>query len=123
MTPPARWTPDELRHLPSRPDLLARLGELRGKALGCWCAPLACHGDVLAGAAAEDGALRRGQRRLPDADRVLGTIALEASAVDGNRGGGYTVAGRIHSLDRIKEGMAGGHSIDSTDAIADHEAH
>jgi hypothetical protein len=35
------------RYLPSRPDLLARLGELRGKALGCWCAPLACHGDVL----------------------------------------------------------------------------
>jgi hypothetical protein len=34
------------RYLPSRPDLLARL---RGKALGCWCAPLACHGDVLAG--------------------------------------------------------------------------
>lgn len=21
--------------------------ELRGKRLGCWCAPLACHGDVL----------------------------------------------------------------------------
>jgi hypothetical protein len=35
------------QHLPSRPDLLARLGELRGKALGCWCAPLACHADVL----------------------------------------------------------------------------
>lgn len=29
------------------PDLLARLPELRGKRLGCWCAPLACHGDVL----------------------------------------------------------------------------
>ena len=22
--------------------------ELKGKILGCWCAPLACHGDVLA---------------------------------------------------------------------------
>ena len=22
--------------------------ELRGKVLGCWCAPLPCHGDVLA---------------------------------------------------------------------------
>jgi hypothetical protein len=39
-------------HLPSRPDLLARLGELRGKALGCWCSPLACHANVLAAAAA-----------------------------------------------------------------------
>ena len=38
-------------YLPSRPDLLGRLSELPGKALGCWCAPLACHGDVLAGAA------------------------------------------------------------------------
>ena len=31
-----------------RPDLLARLPELRGKRLGCWCKPDACHGDVLA---------------------------------------------------------------------------
>jgi hypothetical protein len=29
-------------------DLMAGLPELRGKRLGCWCAPLACHGDVLA---------------------------------------------------------------------------
>lgn len=27
--------------------LLKHLGELRGKTLGCWCKPLACHGDVL----------------------------------------------------------------------------
>lgn len=27
--------------------LLAALPELRGKVLGCWCYPLACHGDVL----------------------------------------------------------------------------
>lgn len=30
-----------------QPALLAALSELRGKVLGCWCAPLACHGDVL----------------------------------------------------------------------------
>jgi len=30
-----------------QPDLLARLPELKGKTLGCWCAPQACHGDVL----------------------------------------------------------------------------
>ena len=24
------------------------VGELKGKRLGCWCAPLPCHGDVLA---------------------------------------------------------------------------
>jgi hypothetical protein len=31
----------------TRPDLLKSLHELRGKTLGCWCAPKACHGDVL----------------------------------------------------------------------------
>ena len=29
------------------PSLLARVPELRGKDLVCWCAPQACHGDVL----------------------------------------------------------------------------
>jgi hypothetical protein len=31
-----------------QPHLVARLPELRGKILGCWCKPLSCHGDVLA---------------------------------------------------------------------------
>ena len=31
-----------------RPDLVARLPELRGKTLACWCKPGPCHGDVLA---------------------------------------------------------------------------
>jgi len=34
-------------YLPHKPSLLTRIGELRGKALGCWCAPEPCHGDVL----------------------------------------------------------------------------
>ena len=28
-------------------ELMGRLGELKGVVLGCWCKPLACHGDVL----------------------------------------------------------------------------
>lgn len=32
----------------TQPDLMNSLHELRGKTLGCWCAPKACHGDVLA---------------------------------------------------------------------------
>lgn len=28
-------------------ELMARLVELKGKVLGCWCSPLTCHGDVL----------------------------------------------------------------------------
>ncbi|MGW8177657.1 MAG: DUF4326 domain-containing protein [bacterium] len=32
-----------------RPDLIERAKqELKGKVLGCWCKPEACHGDVLA---------------------------------------------------------------------------
>lgn len=38
-------------YLRSRPDLLTRLPELRGKRLGCWCKAhdreVPCHGDVL----------------------------------------------------------------------------
>ncbi len=33
--------------LEGRDDLLERLPELKGKVLACWCAPEACHGDVL----------------------------------------------------------------------------
>ena len=34
--------------LMTQPSLLAALPELKGRTLGCWCAPDACHGDVLA---------------------------------------------------------------------------
>jgi hypothetical protein len=34
-------------HLLRSPELVASLHELRGKVLGCWCKPKACHGDVL----------------------------------------------------------------------------
>jgi hypothetical protein len=33
--------------LRAKPELIAALPELRGKDLACWCAPLACHGDVI----------------------------------------------------------------------------
>lgn len=35
-----------------QPHLIAALGELTGKTLGCWCAPHDCHGEVLAPLAA-----------------------------------------------------------------------
>ncbi len=36
--------------LVQQPELLDRIrvGELTGRALGCWCAPQTCHADVLA---------------------------------------------------------------------------
>jgi hypothetical protein len=35
-------------YLQTRPDLLRRLPELRGKVLACWCHPKRCHGHHLA---------------------------------------------------------------------------
>ncbi|MFJ6382818.1 DUF4326 domain-containing protein [Kitasatospora sp. NPDC092039] len=35
-------------HLLAHPELLALVPPLRGHRLGCWCAPLPCHADVLA---------------------------------------------------------------------------
>lgn len=32
----------------TKPSLLAKIKSLKGKKLGCWCSPDACHGDVLA---------------------------------------------------------------------------
>jgi hypothetical protein len=34
-------------YVTGRPELMAALPELRGKVLGCYCAPKPCHGDVL----------------------------------------------------------------------------
>ena len=31
----------------TQPELMSSLEELRGKRLGCWCAPRRCHGEVL----------------------------------------------------------------------------
>lgn len=44
----------------SQPELMAQVGVLRGKRLGCWCAPAACHGDVLQ-------ALAEGDKSVPTA--------------------------------------------------------
>ena len=46
------------RWLMGQPELLARIPELCGKILGCWCKPKACHGDVLAELANSTGLVR-----------------------------------------------------------------
>jgi len=35
------------QYILNKPDLLDSLDELTNKVLGCFCKPLACHGDVL----------------------------------------------------------------------------
>ena len=34
-------------YLLNNQELVNALSELKGKTLGCWCKPKACHGDVL----------------------------------------------------------------------------
>ena len=43
----AKVIDDYLLYILTKPNLLEDLGELRGKRLGCFCKPKACHGDVL----------------------------------------------------------------------------
>jgi hypothetical protein len=40
-------------HIRRSPALIAQLHTLKGKRLGCWCAPKPCHGNVLARLVAE----------------------------------------------------------------------
>lgn len=35
------------KYLLSNPQLMKELPELKGKTLGCWCYPEACHGNIL----------------------------------------------------------------------------
>ncbi len=35
-------------YIMNKPELLADIHELKGKVLGCYCKPAACHGDILA---------------------------------------------------------------------------
>lgn len=37
-----------IEYLETQPELLAQIHTLKGKKLGCWCAPNDCHGDILA---------------------------------------------------------------------------
>ncbi len=55
-------------HVRASPCLMARLADLQGKVLACWCAPeLACHGHVLLRLLAENGPTRPPRRGLPSA--------------------------------------------------------
>ena len=36
-----------VKKLDKDPNLVKELRQLKGKKLGCWCKPDACHGDVL----------------------------------------------------------------------------
>ena len=58
--------------LNTRPDLLDRLDELKGKVLGCYCKPQSCHGDFLAELANNQSFLEESIKNSPRAMRELG---------------------------------------------------
>lgn len=47
VTDPERILERYEAYVRGNPKLMSELHELAGKVLGCWCAPHACHGDVL----------------------------------------------------------------------------
>lgn len=47
-----QWVKGEIQVKGLTPPTMEQIKELKGKTLGCWCAPLACHGDVLSELAA-----------------------------------------------------------------------
>lgn len=47
----ARYREHLWARIRTEPGLVNKLAQLRGRTLGCYCAPAACHGDVLALAA------------------------------------------------------------------------
>lgn len=91
--------------LHKQPDLLALLPTLRGKRLGCWCKPAACHGDVLAQLADALPADRTGLRVLVTGSRTwddpetirayLGALPQGSLIVHGAGRGADTHADRI----------------------------
>jgi hypothetical protein len=66
------WLFDRMRE---DEGLLRRVAGLRGKTLGCWCAPQACHGDVLARAA--EWAAKQIDEREGDVDDFDPKLAAE----------------------------------------------
>ncbi len=43
----AQWVEGKIVVEGRTPPTFQQIKDLKGKTLGCWCAPLACHGDIL----------------------------------------------------------------------------
>lgn len=65
------------RWLLTQPELLAALPQLRGRTLGCWCAPRPCHGDVLARLADATGR----EPAVPSPSALASSIVARAARV------------------------------------------
>ncbi|GAA0376741.1 hypothetical protein Acor_31300 [Acrocarpospora corrugata] len=88
-------------HLDARPVLIARLGELRGKALACWCTHGPCHGQILKLRA--DGPAQPPVQAEPDDLSGEEKLAL-AEAETAIERGLTTFVDVGHALSRIRAG-------------------
>jgi hypothetical protein len=105
------------RWLLDQPELMRQLPDLRGKIFGCWCAPKACHGDVLVRLSnasittvpkPEQPSEEQpnpflcysvgAQRRMIIVQRVGGKISIQDLPADDGGGTGYLVADRTDNL-------------------------
>lgn len=74
----ARYRVHLWARLRADPELVNRLANLRGLRLGCYCAPAACHGDVLV--IASEWAARENERQvLAELRLLLGAKPIEQS--------------------------------------------
>lgn len=109
------------RWLLNQPELMATLPELRGKVLGCWCAPKPCHADVLvrlanaplpsapAPAAQSNGEPHvlagyqvGGERRFIVVQRIRGAIRVGDLPYDG-KGKRYLVADGLKTYGELND--------------------
>jgi hypothetical protein len=109
------------RWLVDQPELMAALPELRGKVLGCWCAPKPCHADVLLRLANTPlptvptpaipskgkphvlaGYRVGGERRLIVVQRIRGAIRVGDLPADG-RGSRYLVADGLNTYGELND--------------------
>lgn len=86
--------------------LMSQLGELKDKVLGCFCKPLACHGDVLVELAEMDKIGVVGSRTFRDYERLEGVLEkfLPFILVSGGAKGADSLAGQFafeHKLPKI----------------------
>lgn len=71
------------KFLASQPALVAKAKqELKGKVLGCWCSPLACHGAVLSAAANNDCDCWKYQRQVCDVCQGVSSSAPRSQRPD-----------------------------------------
>jgi hypothetical protein len=83
-------------YLLATPSLMAALPELRGKDLVCWCAPEACHGDVLL-ALANPAPSTEPRAERPATEGAFAAAATEIFVFGSNEAGRHGKGAALHA--------------------------